>query len=91
MKNKLRQFEHVKRRHIYSIVKRVDQMEESQITRGRERPKKTITEIIKKYLKIIDLTKSMILNKVLLQKLIYSLLHLMDKVWLLLIMNELLI
>ena len=41
-------FGHVERRPINAVVRRVDQMEESQVKRGRGRPKKTIREIIRK-------------------------------------------
>lgn len=45
------------------MVKRVDQMEWSQITRGRCRSRKTIIEVIKKNLKINDLDKSVVLDR----------------------------
>ncbi len=40
-RTRLRCFEHVERRLVDSVVMRVDQMEGSQITRGRGRPRKT--------------------------------------------------
>jgi len=42
VENRLRWFGHVERRPVDVVVRRVDQMEESQIKRGRGRPKKTI-------------------------------------------------
>ncbi|PNY11162.1 LAG1 longevity assurance 3-like protein [Trifolium pratense] len=47
-------------RRIDSVVRRVDQMEGSQITRGRGRPRKTIRGTIKKYLEINELHKDMV-------------------------------
>ncbi len=43
----LRVFVHVGRRPIDSLVRRIDQMEDSQITKGRGWPRKTIRETIK--------------------------------------------
>ena len=42
VENRFRWFEHVERRPVDDIVRRVYQMEESQVKRGRGRPKKTI-------------------------------------------------
>jgi hypothetical protein len=42
VENRLRWFGHVERRPFDSVVRRVDQMEDCQITRGRGRPRKTI-------------------------------------------------
>jgi len=47
---KLRWFEHVERRHVDSIVKRVYQMIDSKIIRGRQRSMITIRKTIMKYL-----------------------------------------
>jgi hypothetical protein len=52
METRLRWFGHVERRPIGSVVRRVDRMEGSQITRGGGRPRKTIRETIKKDLEI---------------------------------------
>jgi len=41
-------FGHVERRHVDSVVRRVDQMEGIQIIRGKGKPRKPIREIIKK-------------------------------------------
>jgi len=38
-------FVHLERRYVDFVVRRVDKMEGSQITRGRERPRKTIRKI----------------------------------------------
>jgi len=42
VENRLRWFGHVERRLVDAMVRRVDQMEESQVKRGRGRPKKNI-------------------------------------------------
>ena len=52
----LRWFRHVKRRSVYYVVRRVDQIEGSQISRGRWRPRKTIRDTIKKDLETNELT-----------------------------------
>jgi hypothetical protein len=44
VETRLRWFRHVERRLVDSVVRRVDQMESSQITRGRGRPGKIIRE-----------------------------------------------
>jgi len=43
VENRVMWFGHVERRPIDFVVRRVDQMEDGQITRGRGRPRKTIT------------------------------------------------
>jgi len=53
VENRLRWFGHVERRPIDAVVRRVDQMEESQVKRGRRRPMKTIKETIKKDLLLL--------------------------------------
>ena len=60
MKIKFRLFGHVERRFVDSVVRRVDQMEDSPITRGRGRPRKTRRETIKKDLEINELDPNMI-------------------------------
>ena len=62
---RLRGFGHAERRLVGYVVRRVDQMEKSQTTRGRGRRKKTIREVIKKDLEINDLDRSMVLDKIL--------------------------
>lgn len=42
------------------MVRRVDQMEDSQITRGKGRPRKTIRETIRKDLEINELDQNMV-------------------------------
>ena len=46
-----------------SVARRVDQMEGSQIPRGRGKPKKTITETITKDLEINELEKDMVFDR----------------------------
>lgn len=55
----------VERKLVGYVVKRVEQMERSQITRDRRRPRKTIRGVIKKDFEINDLDKSMVLDKTL--------------------------
>ena len=59
VKSRLRWFEHVQRRLVEAPVRRVDQMEDNPIIRGRGRPKKTIQETIWKDLAINNLTVNM--------------------------------
>jgi len=47
VENRLRWFGHIERRPVDVVVRRIDQMEDSQIKRGRGRPRKTIRETIK--------------------------------------------
>jgi hypothetical protein len=49
------------RRHVDSVVRRVDHMESSQITKRRGRPRKTIRETIKKDLDVNELDRNMVL------------------------------
>lgn len=65
MENRLRWFGRVERRLLDFVVRRIYQMERGQIVRGRGRPKKTIREVIKKYLKLNNLDKSMVLDRTL--------------------------
>jgi hypothetical protein len=55
----LRWFEFVGRRHVESVVRRVDQMEGSQTARSRDRPRKTI----KKGLEINELDRHMLYDR----------------------------
>jgi len=55
--NRLRWFG---RRPVYAVVRRVDQMKESQIRRGRGRPRKTIRETIRKDLEPNELDPNMV-------------------------------
>jgi hypothetical protein len=54
VETRLRWFRHVERRLVDSVVRRVDQMESSQITRGRGRPGKIIRQNIEKDLEICE-------------------------------------
>jgi len=54
-KNRLIWFGCVERRPVDVFVRRVDQMEESQVKRGRGRPKKTIRETIRNDLEVNEL------------------------------------
>jgi len=65
VETRLRWFEHVERRRVDSVVRRVDQIERSQITRGRGRPRKTIRETIGKGLEINELEKDMVFDRTL--------------------------
>lgn len=63
VENTLRWFEHVKRKYADFMVRIVDQMERSQTSRCRGRPRKTIRGVIKKDLGINNLGKSMVLDR----------------------------
>jgi hypothetical protein len=54
VETRLRWFRHVERRLVDSVVRRVDQMESSQITRGRGRPGKIIRQNIEKDLEFCE-------------------------------------
>lgn len=54
-------FEHVERRLINFVVNKVDHIDDSQITRVRERLRKTIRETTKQDLKINELDQIMIM------------------------------
>jgi len=71
VENRLRLFRHAERRPIDTVVRRVDQMEESQVKRGRGRPKKTIRETIRKYLEINELDPNMVFDRTLWRHLIH--------------------
>jgi len=63
LETRLGWFGHVERRTMDSVVRRVDQMEKSQITRGRGRPRKTIRETIRKDLEMNELEKDMVFDR----------------------------
>lgn len=63
VENRLRWFGFIER-SVDSVVRRVDQMEKSQTTKGRGRPRKTSIEVIKKDLEINDLDRNMVLNRI---------------------------
>jgi len=60
----------VERRPVDAIVRRVDQMEESQVKRGRGRPRKTIKETIRKNLEVNELDPNMVYDRTLWRNLI---------------------
>jgi len=57
VETRLRWFGHLERRHVDSLVRRVDH--DSQVTRGRGRPRKTI----KKDLEINELNRNLVYDK----------------------------
>jgi hypothetical protein len=67
VKNRVRWFGHVERRPIDYVVRRVDHMEDSQIPRGRGRPRKTI----RKDLVINELDRNMVYDRTLWRYLIH--------------------
>jgi hypothetical protein len=71
VENRLRWFGSVKRRPVDCVVRRVDQMEDSQITRGRGRPRKTIRETIRKDLEINELDANVVYDRTLCRNLIH--------------------
>jgi len=71
VENRLRWFGHVERRPVDAVVRRVDQMEESQVKRGRGRPKKTIRETIRKDLEVNELDPNMVFDRTLWRHLIH--------------------
>jgi hypothetical protein len=58
-----------------SVVRRVDYMEDSQIIRGRGRPRKTIRETIKKDLETNELDRNMVCDRTLCRRLIHVVNH----------------
>lgn len=64
METQFRWFGHIERRPVDFIVKRINKMEDSEITIGRGRSRKTTRETIKKDLEInkLDRNKYMIEN-----------------------------
>jgi len=65
VENRLKWFGHVERRPVDSVIRRVDQMEESQVKRGRGRPRKTISETIRKDLEVNELDPNMVYDRTL--------------------------
>ena len=61
----------LERRHVDSVVRKVDHIEDSQITRGRERRRKTIRETIRKDLNINELDPNIVYNRTLWRNLIH--------------------
>jgi len=71
VENRLRWFGHIERIHIDVVVRKVDQMEESQIRRSRGRPRKTIRETIWKDLEVNELDSNMVYDRTLWRNLIH--------------------
>jgi len=71
VENRLRWFGDVESRPADSIVRRVDQMKDSQITIGRGRPRKTIRETIRKNLEINELDQNIVYDRTLWRNLIH--------------------
>ena len=71
VENRLRWFGHVERRPVDAVVRRVDQMEESQVKRGRGRPRKTIRETIRKDLEVNELDPNLVYDRTLWRNLIH--------------------
>lgn len=63
IKIRLRWFEHVDRRIVDFVARRVNQMEGSQITRGVGRPRQTIRKTVKNDIEINEFEKGMIFDK----------------------------
>jgi len=71
VENRFRWFGHVERRPVDAVVRRVDQMEESHVKRGRGRPRKTIRETIRNDLDVNELDPNLVYNRTLRRNLIY--------------------
>jgi hypothetical protein len=71
VKTRLRWFGHVERRYVDYVVRRVDQMEGSQITKGWGGTRKTVRETIKKDLEINELDRNMVYDRTLWCRLIH--------------------
>jgi len=65
VENRLRWFGHIERRPVEAVVRRVDQVEESQVRRGRGRPRKTIRETIRKNLEVNELDSNLVYDRTL--------------------------
>ena len=65
VENMLRWFEHVERRSVDAVVRRIDQMHESQVKRSRGKPRKTIRETIRKDLKVNELDPNLVYDRTL--------------------------
>lgn len=62
IKTRLRWYDHVERRPINFVVRKVDQVEGSQITRGKRGPRKIIRKTITKDLEINEFDRDMIFD-----------------------------
>lgn len=63
VENRLRWYGHVERKPVDYVVRRVYQTERSQTTRGKGRPRKTIREVIKKYIEINEFDRNIVLDR----------------------------
>ena len=71
VENRLIWFGHVERRPVDAVVRRVDQMEEGQVRRGRKRHKKTIRETIRNDLEDNELDPNLVYDRILWRHLIH--------------------
>jgi hypothetical protein len=71
VENRLRWFRHLERKLLDFVVRTVDQMEDSQITRDRWRLRKAISETIRKDLEINELDPNMVYDETLWRDLIH--------------------
>ena len=65
VENRLRWFGHTERRLVGYVVRRVDQIKHSHLTRGKGRPRPTIRETIRKNLEITELNSNMAYDRTL--------------------------
>jgi hypothetical protein len=65
VKTRLRWFDHLERRLVHYVVRRLDKMKFSQITRGRGRRRKPIREPIKKVLEKNEFHRNMVYDRTL--------------------------
>jgi len=68
VENRFKWFDHVERRLVNSVVRRVDQIEDSHITRGR--PREIVRQTIEKDLQINELDRNMVCDRTLWHNLI---------------------
>ena len=71
VESRLRWFGHVWRRSVDAPVRRVDQMEDSPVVKGRGRPRQTIGHVVKRDLKINGLSMEQIHDRALWRRLIH--------------------
>jgi len=65
VENRLRWFGHLERWPVDAVVRRVDQMEESQVKRGRWQPRKTNRETIRNDLEVNELDPNILYDRTL--------------------------
>ena len=71
VENRFRCFGHVERRPVEAVIRKVDQMEESQVKRGKGRPRKTIRKVIRKDLEVNELDPNLVYDRTLWRNLIH--------------------